>query len=59
MKYRLVSINLIALYIKSLTFLINRSINQGIFPNELKPAKVIPIYKSDDKADISNYRPIS
>ena len=49
----------IDLYIKPLTFLIIRSISQGIFPDELKTAKVVPIYKSGDKADISNYRLIS
>ena len=46
-------------YIDPLTYLINLSINQGIFPDELKIAKVLPIYKSDDKHRIQNYRPIS
>ena len=46
-------------YIDPLTYLINLSINQGIFPDELKIAKVLPIYKSDDKQLIQNYRPIS
>ena len=49
----------IDIYIDPLTYLINLSINQGIFPSELKIAKVIPIYKSDDKQLIRNYRPIS
>ena len=31
---------------------------RGIFPDALKIAKVVPIFKSDDKMAISNYRPI-
>ena len=46
-------------YIDPLTYLVNLSINQGIFPGELKIAKFLPIYKSDDKIRIQNYRPIS
>ena len=39
--------------------LINRSFLEGIFPKELKLARVIPIFKSGDKSLITNYRPIS
>lgn len=39
--------------------IINNSINSGIFPDILKCAKVIPLYKSGDKNDPGNYRPIS
>ena len=35
------------------------SIEKGIFPDDLKITKVTPIYKADDKSDLSNYRPIS
>ena len=33
--------------------------NQGVFPNILKIAKVIPIFKSGEKSLIENYKPIS
>ena len=46
-------------YITPLTYLINSSIKQGIFPNELKIAKVFPIFKAGDEQLITNYRPIS
>jgi hypothetical protein len=45
--------------IESLTYIYNLSIQQGIFPTELKRAKVIPIPKTKDVSDINNYRPIS
>ena len=37
---------------------INASFELGMFPNILKIAKVIPIYKSGDKQIVNNYRPI-
>ena len=43
----------------SISMLINKSISTGIFPFQLKQAKVLPIYKGGTKTDPSNYRPIS
>ena len=42
-----------------LTHIVNLSIIHGIVPDELKIARVVPIFKSCDKALFSNYRPIS
>ena len=39
--------------------IINQSFKSGIFPEKLKIAKVLPIYKKNDKSIIENYRPIS
>ena len=39
-----------------LTLIINQSITTGIFPDQLKIAKVVPIFKKDDQAQIKNYR---
>lgn len=44
---------------KPISILINQSFLTGIFPDCLKIAKVIPIYKKDNNKLFSNYRPIS
>ena len=46
-------------YIKPLTYVINKSFESDKFPNLLKFAKTIPIFKSGGKSMVSNYRPIS
>ena len=42
---------------KPLTLIVNQSLSSGIFPNNLKIAKVIPIFKKDDAHLLNNYRP--
>ena len=42
-----------------LAYIFNLSVSQGIYPNLMKIAKVVPIYKKGNKDECSNYRPIS
>jgi len=42
-----------------LFYIYNYFFNFGIFPDSLKIAKVLPIFKSSDKYDVSNFRLIS
>lgn len=43
----------------SLSYIINRYLTTGIFPDDWKVARVTPIYKDDNKTNPNNYRPIS
>ena len=42
-----------------LIYLFRLSLEKGVFPDDLKIAKVTPIYKTGDNSDRSNYRPTS
>lgn len=42
-----------------LTIIYNKSLSSGTFPSKWKIAKIVPVYKSDSKENIVNYRPIS
>ena len=37
----------------------NQSFLQGIFPSDLKIARVIPLFKAGDSMKVNNYRPVS
>ena len=37
----------------------NHAIAEGVFPDSLKIAKVIPVFKAGDLKSVTNYRPIS
>ena len=43
----------------SLCYIINRSINTGVFPSSWKIAKATPVYKSGCVKEIENDRPVS
>ena len=45
--------------VDSLSLIINQSLNTGIFPENLKLAKVLPLFKKGDTHIVDNYRPIS
>ena len=44
---------------KPLAHICNISFRTGVFPSRMKIAKVIPMFKSGTKSDVTNYRPIS
>lgn len=46
-------------FLTPLKHIINLSLISGVFPDHCKLAKVIPIFKSSCKTNMSNYRPIS
>ena len=35
------------------------SLSQGVVPDKLKEAKVVPVYKKSDRKNVINYRPIA
>lgn len=51
--------NVIDDIINPFTYVCNFSLKEGIFPEKMKTAKVVPLYKSGSKKLFSNYRPIS
>ena len=47
------------IFFTPLKYIFNLLLQQGIFPENLKIAKVSPIYKKDEEFLLTNYRPIS
>ena len=43
----------------SLTDIFNFAVTTKVFPNDLKVGKVAPAFKSGDRDNLNNYRPIS
>ena len=40
-----------------LSHIVNLSIIQGVVPDDLKTARVVPLFKKNDKTEVGNYRP--
>ena len=47
------------IHVSLLTKIINSSIRNGCFPDELKAAEVTPVFKKNDDLEKENYRPVS
>ena len=45
--------------VEPLNIVFNKSMEEGVFPTEMKKTDTVPLYKSKDKDDKNNYRPIS
>ena len=43
--------------VKPLKHIFNISLQKGVFPDRMKIARVIPIFKTGDVQEFSNYRP--
>ena len=44
---------------KPICHIVNLSIDQSIVPNELKNARVVPLFKKNKRCEVGNYRPVS
>ena len=51
--------NIINIVLPFLVYTYNLSVTNGVYPDILKVARVIPIFKSGSTSDVKNYRPIS
>ena len=44
---------------KPLCYILNQSLNVGVFPDDWKCARVTPLFKQGERDDLNNYHPIS
>jgi len=44
---------------KPLSYICNKSIQTGVFPDCFRYESVKPLFKNGDRSSISNYRPVS
>ena len=52
-------ITIIPYIAEQLTDIFNKPIVSGVFPDSLKHTKITPVFKTEDKCMVNNYRPIS
>ena len=50
-KYLISYTNIVA----PLTYICNKSFESGIFPDEMKIAKIVPLFKNGNRKEFSNY----
>ena len=39
--------------------IVNRSIEQNVVPKAMKNARVVPLFKTNKRCEVGNYRPVS
>ena len=51
--------HIIDVVVKPFQYICNLSFEKGVVPRQMKIAKVVPLYKSGNKSEFNNYRPVS
>ena len=51
--------NVISYEVKPFTFICNKSFSECVFPNQMKTAKIVPVFKTGDKSKFTNLGPVS
>ena len=51
--------NVVHEIVKPFTYICNKSLNEAVFPDAMKIAKILPIFKAGNKEEFTNYRPVS